>query len=61
MILELTGAFNNHGSVTMLEGLNDEGEAVWFGADARPAHDLIDAVMNSDETVEVYVEGWQIL
>ena len=59
MIVELTGEYENHGSVTLLGSVDDDGTERWFGGDARVAHDLIDAVLNGDEAVMVAVDDWQ--
>lgn len=58
--LEVTGVDHDYGTVIVLTGVDDKGDKYSFGADRRPALDII-AAMEVGELPEVWVEDWQLI
>ena len=48
-------------TVVRFVGQRDDGTHVVFGVDHRPAQDIFNAMYNTDDDIEVFVEDWQIL
>lgn len=61
MLLTVTaeGGVDDHGSVILLEGTDEEGASRWFFADRRVALDLIEVVQVEGE-IQAEVESWQL-
>jgi hypothetical protein len=61
MRLTVTGVESDQGSIVLLQGIEYETDReVVFGADHRPAQDIIWA-LEQGEDVEVEIEGWQVV
>ena len=65
MIITLTEAdlatLQDHGSVALITGTNDEGERVQFGLEPRYLDDIGNALVFGEEPeVDVEIESWQI-
>ena len=53
----------DQGTIVIFEGTDQvSGETVWFGADHRPAHAMLERGLQVDgEAMVVEVEPWQVL
>lgn len=52
----------DHGSVALITGTNEDGERVTFGVDPRALDDIGRALIFGEEfEITVEVEGWQIM
>ena len=61
MRLTVTEPVADHGSIVVLRGIEHETDRiVTFGADHRPAQDIL-AALEQGEDVEVEIEDWQIM
>lgn len=62
MEVVVTDVVRDEGSVVLMQGLTTDGSdrVITFACDHRPAHDILDALANGDETF-VLIEDWQVL
>lgn len=60
MEVTVTEIVRDEGSVVLFRGLTDDGTAVVFACDHRPAQELLNGLLN-DEEVVAFVEPWQIV
>lgn len=60
MEITVTEIVRDEGSVVLFRGLTDDGTAVVFACDHRPAQELLNGLLN-DEEVVAFVEPWQIV
>lgn len=54
-------SLEDHGSVVLLTGTDEDGSRVTFAGEPRMIDDVARAVMFDDEDVTVFVEIWQIM
>lgn len=50
----------DHGTIVVFTGTNDDGDTITFGVDHRPAQGLLDA-LDTEGTIDAEVESWQVL
>lgn len=60
MEVTVTEIVRDEGSVVLFRGLTDDGTAVVFACDHRPAQELLNGLLN-DEEVVAFVDTWQIV
>lgn len=60
MEVTVTEIVRDEGSIVLFSGLTDDGGAVVFACDHRPAQALINGMLN-DEEVVAFVDDWQIV
>lgn len=60
MKVTVTEIVRDEGSVVLFRGLTDDGAAVVFAVDHRPAQELMNGMLNDEEVVAI-VESWQIV
>lgn len=60
MEVTVTEIVRDEGSVVLFRGLTDDGAAVVFAVDHRPAQELMNGMLNDEEVVAI-VESWQIV
>lgn len=62
MEVTVTEIVRDEGSVVLFRGLTDDGAAVVFAADHRPAQAIVNALIEGDgDDVVCFVEPWQIV
>ena len=61
MEVTVTEIVRDEGSIVLFRGLTDDGTAVVFAVDHRPAQALVDGMLNDEEDVIAFVEAWQIV
>lgn len=60
MEVTVTQFIRSEGSIAIFRGLTDDGVAVTFACDHRPAQAIAEALINDEEPV-AFVEDWQII
>jgi len=56
----VTEIVRDEGSIVLFRGLTEDGAAVTFAADHRPAQELINGLLNDEEVIAI-VDPWQII
>lgn len=52
----------DQGTIVVFEGETESGDTVWFGADHRPAHAMLERGLQVDgEPMQVELEPWQVI
>ena len=60
MIVTVTRAVRNEGTIIVLEGTTANGHLIQFAADHRPANAIIEA-LDAGEDVRCEIAPWQVL
>jgi hypothetical protein len=61
MEVTVTQFVRSEGTIAIFRGLTDDGAAVVFACDHRPALDIVNALIEGDEDVTCFIEAWQIV
>lgn len=61
MEVTVTEIVRDEGSIVLFRGVTDDGSAVVFACDHRPAQDIVNALIEGDEDVTCFIEDWQIV